>query len=219
MHLLDAFTEMMYFTFVNKEYDFAQFGHGEMQTRFKDMITRAQARAKQSGFTDTQWLDSLFAVTTWADEIILLSQWQDKHLWQKETLQRTYFHTAHGGVEFYNRLQAIDRNDTAVREVYTLCMSLGFKGMYYQDAHEKIRSDITTQNLRLILQDKNTAMPQVFFPCGYFGMEETNRDRHKRVWQIRDVMIFSIGPLIVTAGYLFFHTRLANLAKIWFTGN
>lgn len=219
MHLLDAFTELFYFTYVNKEYDFAQFSYGEMQTRFKDMIARAESRVKQAGFTDKHWLDALFAVTTWTDETILLSQWQEKQLWQKETLQRTFFHTAHGGVEFYKRLQAFDQNDTAVREVYTLCMSLGFKGMYYQDSSESLRADITMQSLRMILRDKNTALPEIFFPCGYYGMGETNRDRHKQVWHIRDLIIFGAAPSVFAFAYMFFQSRLTSLVKMWFSGN
>ncbi len=219
MHLLDAFTELFYFTLVNKEYDYAQFSFADMQARYRDMITRAEERTKQFGFTDKQWLQALFAFAVWADEMILLSQWQDKHLWQQDTLQRTFFHTANGGVEFYNRLNTLEQTENAVREVYTLCMSLGFRGRYFQDSEENIRRDITMQNLRFILHDKNTALPEVFFPCGYYGMGDTNRGRLRRAWQIRDLVLLGIPPLIVALVYIIFQLKLTATALMWFSGN
>lgn len=219
MHLLDAFTELFYFTVVNKEYDYAQFSFADMQVRYKDMITKAEERAKQSGFTDKQWLQALFAFAIWADEMILLSQWQDKYLWQQETLQRTYFHTANGGVEFYNRLNTLDQSENAVREVYTLCMSLGFRGRYFQDSEENVRKDLTMQNLRLILRDKNTALPEVFFPCGYYGMGDTNRGRLRRAWQIKDLILLGVPPLVFTLLYIMFQSKLTIVTRMLFSGN
>lgn len=219
MHLLDAFTELFYFTVVNKEYDYAQFSSADIQTRYKEMIAKAEERAKQSGFTDKQWLQALFAFAIWADEMILLSQWQDKYLWQQETLQRTYFHTANGGVEFFNRLNTLDQAENAVREVYTLCMSLGFRGRYFQDSEENVRREITMQNLRLILRDKNTALPEVFFPCGYYGMGDTNRGRRRRAWQIKDLILLGTPPLVFTLLYIMFQSKLTIVARMWFSGN
>jgi type VI secretion system protein ImpK len=219
MHLLDAFTELFYFTVVNKEYDYAQFGFADMQARYKEMIARVEERVKQAGFSDKQWLHALFAFSIWADEMMLLSQWQDRHLWQQETLQRTFFHTANGGVEFYNRLHSLDQAENAVREVYTLCLSLGFRGMYFQDSAENLRREITMRHLRLILRDKNTALPEVFFPCGYYGMGDTNRGRQRRMWRLKDLLLLCAPPLVFMFFYLIFQSKLTTIAGMWFSGN
>jgi type VI protein secretion system component VasF len=56
-------------------------------------------------------------VLSWIDEMFLNSNWPQRNQWQHMML--TYYGTLNAGEEFF-------RHD--VREIYYLCLSLGFQG-------------------------------------------------------------------------------------------
>lgn len=96
-----------------------------------------------------------FAVVAYLDELILVSQWAEKPRWQQLTLQRELFHTTNAGAEFYTRLGALGDDDPAraAREVYYLCLALGFRGKYFGDARFSEFTEVKRANLRLLLPD------------------------------------------------------------------
>lgn len=95
---------------------------------------RSQANAKSSASTHSD--HAFFAVIAWIDESVMCSSWEGAAAWSRYPLQREYFHTTRAGTEFFNRLQNLSNDDegNAVREVFCLCLSMGFKGRYIQDS-------------------------------------------------------------------------------------
>ena len=91
-----------------------------------------------------------FAVCAWVDETLLGSDWKDKQLWQREQLQRLYYRTTEAGVELFDRLQALGARGE-VREVYYLCLALGFKGRYIAPGDEVRLEHLKQENLKLLL--------------------------------------------------------------------
>ncbi|GAW67107.1 type VI secretion system protein ImpK [Geoanaerobacter pelophilus] len=91
-----------------------------------------------------------FAVCAWVDETLLASDWREKQLWQREQLQRLYYRTTEAGVELFERLQELGARGE-VREVYYLCLALGFKGRYIGPGDEARLEHLKQENLKLLL--------------------------------------------------------------------
>ncbi|MDC2890169.1 DotU family type IV/VI secretion system protein [Psychrosphaera sp. G1-22] len=56
--------------------------------------------ALDGGYTKSQYQSALFAVVTFIDEKLIASKWEHRKVWGRNLLQRFYFDTTQGGVEF-----------------------------------------------------------------------------------------------------------------------
>jgi len=90
-----------------------------------------------------------FAVCAWVDEALLNSTWADKSVWMSRQLQQTYYNTTDAGEKFFDRLHTLGPHQLEVREVYYLCLALGFTGRYFNDEYNL--EQIKTANLKLLL--------------------------------------------------------------------
>jgi type VI secretion system protein ImpK len=78
--------------------------------------------------------EARFAVLSWVDETILNSNWPHRTQWQH--LMLTYYGTLNAGEEFFRRIDALGPQANDVREIYYICISLGFEGKYaFGDGH------------------------------------------------------------------------------------
>lgn len=90
-----------------------------------------------------------FAICAWVDEALVNSTWSDKNAWMSRQLQQTYYNTTDAGEKFFERLQTLGPHQLEVREVYYLCLALGFTGRYFNDDYNL--EQIKTANLKLLL--------------------------------------------------------------------
>jgi type VI secretion system protein ImpK len=211
MTLTDTFIDLIYFTLVNEPYGFQQFSFATMQQKYEEMVTAAENGAKSSGIEETVWRRSFFAVAVWIDEVILLSDWKEKTLWCKDTLQRVYFKTSNGGIEFFNNLEQLRSEDNQIMEIYDICLSLGFKGTYYRQEDNGILSKIINKTMQLLQIDKSSMSPSVLFPCAYRGGTKVNA-RKKSKLLLPYIILLSAGPVILfILLYAAFHSDLSGL--------
>lgn len=81
-----------------------------------------------------------FAVVAWADEAIVgHAHDTNRELaqnWKRSPLQKRLYGTTNAGEEFFERLAAIPVSDEGVREIFHLCLCLGFRGRYYDESQE-----------------------------------------------------------------------------------
>lgn len=115
-----------------------------------------------------------FAVFVWIDETIMKSAYPAKRAWQKRLLQRAYYKTTGGGVEFYKKLEALEADQDPVREVYFLCLALGYSGRYgLKDEDRMAREAIKSRQLKRLTgstEDLSTYSPkEKMFPGSYGG--------------------------------------------------
>jgi type VI secretion system protein ImpK len=213
MTLTDTFIDLIYFTLVNEPYGFQQFSFSTMRQKYEEMVVASENGAKSSGIAETVWRRSFFAVAVWIDEVILLSDWKEKTLWCKDTLQRTYFKTSNGGVEFFSNLEQLQSEDNQIREIYDICLSLGFKGSYYRQEDSGILSKIIHKTMQLLQVDKSSTSPSVFFPCAYRGGAKVNV-RKKNEFQLLYIIMLITGPVILfILLYAGFHSELSGLMQ------
>lgn len=122
----------------------------EVKGDIAQLLLQAEKACGKEAVVSDEYDLARFAVCSWVDEMLLGSDWRDKQLWQREQLQRLYYRTTEAGVELFDRLQALGARGE-VREVYYLCLALGFKGRYIGPGDEAKLEHLKQENLKLLL--------------------------------------------------------------------
>ena len=168
MRLTDIFIELLaYVTYFNKSVAVKQPSYDRVKADITRLMSDIEIRTGQSNITPDDYDLARFAVVAWVDETLLSSPWQDKDRWQKESLQRLYYQTADAGEIFFDRLNSIGLHQRDVREVYYLCLAMGFKGRYIHEGDDYLLDQLKTSNLKL-LTGTSVGIPSLekgnFFP-------------------------------------------------------
>lgn len=81
--------------------------------------------------------EARFALTAFADEMILRTEWAGREEWLRDLLQLHLYRTNRAGDEFYDHLNRLRPDQVHAREVYFLCLTLGFEGQYAGQTAER----------------------------------------------------------------------------------
>lgn len=113
-----------------------------------------------------------FAIFAWIDEAILSSPWDGKNHWQREKLQRIYYDTDDAGEKFFEKLDlnTIGPHQRDVREIYYLCLAMGFTGKYCHEGDEMLLERVKSHNLKMLFGssmgipslDKHELFPEAY---------------------------------------------------------
>jgi type VI secretion system protein ImpK len=76
--------------------------------------------------------------------------WSHREEWLKHLLQSEHYATTKAGEEFFERLNMLRPEQGAAREVYYLCLALGFIGRYCAPGDEMLLDQLRRSNLRLL---------------------------------------------------------------------
>jgi type VI secretion system protein ImpK len=203
----------------------ADTGPDALAASIDTLVQQAQSRALQNDVDLTEFQAGLFPVLAWADEYISRHhRWPSEHEWQKHLLQRRYFKTGLAGREFFERLDALGAQDNAVREVYLLCLCLGFMGRYSLSPNSAELANIRVEHYKLLQSDPDlrAAGEGALFPHAYAaaGMADTvsghrtaARTGVRRRFAWRRAMLFLLPPLIVVLVALALHNELTNAVQ------
>ena len=103
------------------------------------LLEQQKAVAKRQGMLEQDYQDACFAVVAWADETILKhAAWKHHRDWSAFPLQLEYFQTRNAGEELFERLERLRAEQREVRDVYYLCLGLGFTGRYFLGAEDEL---------------------------------------------------------------------------------
>ena len=100
----------------------------ELREKILALATAQEERVKTAGISQDNFREARFAVFSWVDEMILTSTWPQRTRWQH--LMLSYYNTFNAGEEFFSHLHHLPPQANDVREIYYLCLSLGFLGQY-----------------------------------------------------------------------------------------
>ncbi len=178
-----------------------------IKSEFNQLLINSQSDAIKAGFSQAIANEAMFPVVAYIDELILTSKWRERILWQKESLQRIFFNTTNSGFEFYERLNKLNRqgDDRSVREVYLLCLSLGYKGRFYSPQDRPKIEEARGFNLDLLLpNDANKVFEKsTLFSDAYHEQDQINVSRKSR---INLIPLFAITPVVVVAATLIIYS-------------
>jgi len=126
--------------------------HPALKTKLIDMFDSFEGSARSAGIDNEKIRLAKFALVAFLDETIISSGWNRKDEWLTEPLQIKLFDTFNAGEEFFTNLHNLRQRFSSnkdVLEVYYLCLTLGFKGMYQLQSPETLRRVVDDLNLEL----------------------------------------------------------------------
>ena len=179
----------------------------EFRERVVGLINRQDERLKSIGVSNEAFREARFAVLSWVDEMILNSKWSQRAQWQH--LMLTYYGTLNAGEEFFRRLDALPSQANDVREIYYLCLSLGFQGEY---AFTNGARELQAMRQRLYKQlSASGDIRQNYsrlFPEAYQQAKTAPHEVQKsnRIWYITAVAV----PIFLFAIFWYLLNREAN---------
>lgn len=152
--------------------------------RIDALIQRARHAAAERGLAAADFDAALFPVVAWADEALLALDWAGARDWPRRLLQKRYFNLSTAGIEFFKRLEQLEREASELKEVYFVCLCLGFQGRYSYDRDPKTLTDIRQQLLSALGADFSAA-DGLLIPEGYRHDSPSPTRQTKRRWSWR----------------------------------
>ena len=103
------------------------------------LLEEQETAARHQGMSAQEYQAARFVVISWADEILLQqTAWEHHQRWQACPLQAEYYGTQQAGAEPGEDLQRLLAERPGVREVYTLCLGLGFSGRRHSGLSDRL---------------------------------------------------------------------------------
>ena len=217
VRLIDCFMEIIAYTLyrINETGD-EQPDFESVQAHYDTLLERSGKHAQQARISSSDWKKACFPVCAWVDEQILCSSWSERHKWQQNQLQLKFFQTTMAGREFFSRLEKLKENDREIREVYTYCLALGYKGRYYSDDNQVELSEIKVDNLlKYFSEDQQLNLPEALFPEAYQPRpRQPGRAGFSGMFSSAASACFLLlPPLVLVGAYIFYYDRLGRLVE------
>ena len=169
MHLSDTFMDTVaYVVYTLKTAARRPQPYDQVRARIVQLLSESQRTA--SDFPAEDYDAARFAVCAWIDEAVMNSSWTERAAWQKEPLQLKFYQTTNAGELFFDRLNALGAHQNDVREVYYLCLAMGFMGRFIREEDRFLLDQLKTSNLK-VLTGSSVGIPSLkkgeLFPEAY----------------------------------------------------
>jgi type VI secretion system protein ImpK len=205
--LLDCYMELIaYAGYILKQVKDGSPDYESVGKTFQALVDRSKQLAAAAGFSEAEWLEGFFPVCAYIDEALLCSEWSERSKWEQSQLQRQYFNTTSAGGEFYKRLNNLDDSAGNIQQVYEFCLTLGFKGQYFQASDIGRLEDIQYTHLKRVTENIDLVFPESLFPDAYESdiiAKQRKRKKWKRVSLFSPTAILLPVLLFVALYYLF----------------
>jgi type VI secretion system protein ImpK len=218
MRLTDCFIELIaYVAYFLKTAAVRQPPFDQVKADIQRLMSESEVCLKDGAFSQEDYDLARFAVCGWVDEAILSSSWKEKDRWQGEPLQRLYYQRADAGEIFFERLNALGPHQRDVREVYYLCLAMGFMGRYCHEGDEYLLEQLKTSNLKL-LTGSSVGLPSLergeLFPEAY-PAESGEVGPEKARFHFSTFTLVCVGAPVALYSVLFliYHFVLNNIGE------
>ncbi|RNC71728.1 MAG: DotU family type IV/VI secretion system protein [Desulfuromonadales bacterium] len=201
MHLTDCFMELLaYAIHFLRTAAVRQPPYGEVRKEIDLLLAQSESAFRRCSFSRDEYELARFAVCAWIDEAVLSSAWSEKGLWLREQLQRLHYNTTEAGEEFFDRLNALGLHQREVREVFYLCLALGFTGKYCKPGDEYQLEQVKTAQLKLLV-GSSVGLPSLerteLFPEAYPAAAPTLAPARRRLGFSPLVAACCAGPAVL----------------------
>lgn len=150
--LLDCFVDLFaYAALFKKNCVLTQPPFEQVNGDIRRLMQACAQKMVTAGIDPRGFDDARFALCAWIDETIMNSPWQHRAAWQRALLQSEYYNTVNAGAEFYDRMNQLGPDQNDVREIYYLCLGLGFAGRYSVEGDEFLLDQLKKSSLRSLI--------------------------------------------------------------------
>lgn len=218
MRLTDCFAELMaYVAYFLRNKNQNSLSCGQVQADIQRLLAESEEVMRQERIPADDYNEARFAICAWGDEAILRSQWEGRTQWQKEPLQRLYFQTTDAGKEFFERLNKLGPQQKEAREIFYLCLAMGFKGQYHQEGDAMLLEQLKTSNLKFLL-GSSIGLPPLdrgeLFPEAYPAETGDSFSSPKKRFLDPMTLAIFVSPLILFGTlFLIYSFILSNIGK------
>jgi type VI secretion system protein ImpK len=185
----------------------------QVNSEIQRLITESEAVFNQGDFSRQDYDLARFAVFAWIDERLLSSQWEGRTNWVREQLQRRYYQTADAGELFFKKLNSIGPHQRDVREVYYICLAMGFAGQYCNEGDDYLLEQLKTSNLK-VLSGGSMGVPALdqgkLFPKAYPDDQQRQPSAKQSRRFSMASLICILFPLILLGGMFFIYQFVLN---------
>ena len=207
MRLIDCFIRLIAYVALLVRRDSANQPDFETVNRdIRRLIEQSETCVGDGMVNRTDYDMARFAVFAWIDEAIMSSQWEGKQKWQRELLQRQYYQTADAGEGFFDRLNQIGLHQQDIREVYYICLAMGFTGQYGNEGDTVLLEGLKSENLK-ILTGSSVGVPnlkqQTLFPEAYTDAPEVSQPSYRKSKRFSPTVIVCLAAPILLYALLF----------------
>jgi type VI secretion system protein ImpK len=224
MRLSDCFIELVaYVAYFAKNAASRPTGFDQVKADVLRMLAESQNSLHQGQVSPDDYDMARFAIVAWIDETIMNSAWIYRDQWKLDLLQRAYYQTTDAGEIFFERLNTIGLHQRDVREVYYLCLAMGFQGRYCHEGDTPLLDQLKTSNLKL-LTGSSIGFPSLekgeLFPEAYPVDGAVRPPVDRRHWMGFVTAAVALLPLVLFGGLYFIysfvlsHEGAALIAKV-----
>ena len=218
MHLTDCFMDVVaYVVYFQKSAHVKQPPYEQVKADITRLLTQSEQCIQKGSFSQEDYDQARFVICAWVDETILASNWNQKNNWQKEQLQRIYYNTTGAGEEVFERLNNLGLHQREVREVYYLCLTLGFKGRYCKGGDEFLLEQLKISNLKFLMGSSVGLLSLErgeLFPEAY-PVQAAEITPQKQKFKFSVLTISGIAAPVILFGLLFliYHFTLSGVSE------
>ena len=218
MRLADYFVDLIaYVAYLVKGTGTRELSFSQVKADVSRLLNASEECVRKGVCSREEYDQARFVVCAWIDESILGSQWEFRDQWQRQQLQRLYYNTFDAGEEVFERLNAVGYQQNNVREVYYLCLSLGFKGKFVRAEDDYLLDQLKTSNLKLLL-GSSTGLPSIeradLFPESYPSQKISIGPQKTRFTFSLLTLAALVGPLFLFALlFLVYHFSLSGISE------
>ena len=144
-------------------------GYEQFRREVVASLKRIESEASNHGIEAEDAHLASYGLSLFLDEQIARSAWAHKDQWAMEPLGILLHQDAEGGVNFYKRLEGLGERQKAVKEVFLVCLSLGFRGKYAELEATEQAAQVGEFRRKLVrsIRPKPLAQQSELFPEAY----------------------------------------------------
>ncbi|PXF57243.1 MAG: DotU family type IV/VI secretion system protein [Deltaproteobacteria bacterium] len=141
----------------------------DVRSRISNLLATGDQAAQAMGIQSADIRQARFALCAFIDERLMNESWPGRDFWKRSLLQTQYFQTTNAGEEFFSNLNALRPEQNRVREIYYLCLCMGFKGLHCKPDDKSVLAMLRETEFAAIkgLDQPGIADPAPLFPEGY----------------------------------------------------
>lgn len=217
MRLSDYFAELIaYVLYFLRYMDRKSVPFEQLRNDIQRLLSESERCLQENRFPTEDYQLGRFAVCAWIDEAILSSSWDYRGQWQKEQLQRLYYNTTEAGEEFFDKLNKLGPQQREVREIFYLCLAMGFKGRYCNKGDEMLLEQLETSNLKMLM-GSSMGLPSLqrteLFPEAYPSEQETRSEQQKSGLSPYAVILLTAPVVLLGILFVVYHFLLSNIGE------
>jgi|GEM_PF-192933 len=150
----------------------------DIQNQIRQLLSNSATISRDRKIDPRDYDDARFAVCAWIDETMMNMPWVHRGQWQRSLLQTELYATTNAGEEFFERVNRLGQNQNSIREVYYMCLCLGFMGRYCHPGDEIMLGQLKMSNINSLLGPRGTLdhyTREAMFDCAYDSLDKERR--------------------------------------------